>query len=194
MRTARQIEASRLNGARSRGPVTDAGKRKSSRNSRRHGLYSQTVEPGDIPACVTEATATFRAGLEADYPPGNAAPDPLIESVVRAYGLFWRSSSRNNRHDREIARQRIAHPEAVRPRPPGPRIQAPIRRDRRHSTDRSSRRQFFRHYQRAIDRLLGRNPLAFALEREFAEEATREKSKNAETNPGTPEESQRKKQ
>jgi hypothetical protein len=91
MRTARQIEASRLNGARSRGPVTDAGKRKSSRNSRSHGLYARTVEPGDIPECVTEAITSFRAGLEAEYPPdttASSAANDLIDSVVQAYGFL----------------------------------------------------------------------------------------------------------
>jgi hypothetical protein len=44
MRTQRQIEASRINGAKSRGPVTDAGKQKSSRNSRRHCLYARNIE------------------------------------------------------------------------------------------------------------------------------------------------------
>ncbi|MCB1882671.1 MAG: hypothetical protein KDG89_01550 [Geminicoccaceae bacterium] len=40
-RTPAQAEASRRNGARSRGPVTDAGRRRSSQNSVRHGLRSK---------------------------------------------------------------------------------------------------------------------------------------------------------
>ena len=43
-RSQKQIEASRLNGAKSRGPVTAAGKTASSANSLRHGLRSRTTE------------------------------------------------------------------------------------------------------------------------------------------------------
>jgi hypothetical protein len=43
MRTPKQIAASRANGSKSRGPKTEAGKRQSSINSRRHGLLSQGV-------------------------------------------------------------------------------------------------------------------------------------------------------
>jgi outer membrane protein len=181
MRTARQIEASRLNGARSRGPVTAAGKRKSSRNSRSHGLYAKTVEPEDIPACVTEATATFRVSLEAEYPPGDAtnfASEGLIESVVQAYGhLRQIVALETTVMNREIARQRLAHPDES-----NLTLQALAFKRLSDETgtlqliDRLETK-LFAHFEIAIDRLRFLGSPGF----EFAK-----KSKNAETNPGTP--------
>ena len=43
MSTAKQIQASRANGAKSKGPVTAQGKRNSSRNSICHGLLAETI-------------------------------------------------------------------------------------------------------------------------------------------------------
>jgi hypothetical protein len=43
MSTPKQIAASRANGARSKGPVTEQGKRNSSGNSTRHGLFAETI-------------------------------------------------------------------------------------------------------------------------------------------------------
>ena len=67
-------EVSRKNGARSRGPKTEAGKRIASRNSFQHGLCSKaTVLPNEDPAEV----AALRDRWFDDNQPANAAePKP----------------------------------------------------------------------------------------------------------------------
>ena len=77
MRSAKQIQASRANGALSKGPVTAQGKQVSSRNSFRHGLLVRTV--------VLEAKSEqrFRALLEAyvlEFQPSTAMEIFLVET------------------------------------------------------------------------------------------------------------------
>jgi len=79
MRSDKQIQASRTNGARSRGPITAQGKRNSSRNSARHGLLAQTV------VLEKESAARFqklRADLMDEYQPRTASQVALVETMA----------------------------------------------------------------------------------------------------------------
>jgi len=81
MPTEKQLQAYRTNGARSRGPITEQGKRNSSRNGIRHGLLAQTV--------VLEEESTerfeelFSSYLE-EYRPTTASQVSLVETMVVA--------------------------------------------------------------------------------------------------------------
>jgi hypothetical protein len=79
MRTEKQIQASRLNGAKSRGPVTVAGKRVSSRNARRRHALAHTL------TLQAEDSGQFReilADLWAEYQPVGCTERNLVESLA----------------------------------------------------------------------------------------------------------------
>ncbi len=85
MRTERQIEASRANGAKSRGPKTTDGKARSSQNSLRHGFLSKTL------VLKTESKEAFHAlflTLGDVVKPRDAFEDELFFVMVAAR---WRS-------------------------------------------------------------------------------------------------------
>jgi hypothetical protein len=106
MRTERQIEASRINGARSRGPVTEAGRRKSSRKDVPIASMQPGTESGEISA--------IRATVEAQYPvPGSPdlKPDFLLLAALDAHQDRTRIVVLETRvTEEEIARQRLIHP------------------------------------------------------------------------------------
>jgi hypothetical protein len=79
MRTPDQIEASRRNGAKSRGPVTPDGKLRSSRGRITHGLLAKTV------VLHGESAARFSsllAGLMAEHQPRTTTEISLVESMA----------------------------------------------------------------------------------------------------------------
>jgi hypothetical protein len=78
-RSPAQIEASRRNGARSKGPVTAEGKARASRNAFRHGLCAeQLLAPGEDPA----AFAALLAELTAEHAPESPSEALLVERLA----------------------------------------------------------------------------------------------------------------
>ena len=79
--TQRQIESARINGAKSRGPKTPAGKRRSSLNACKHGLTSRIMAPGP------ESVAAFQqlfAEYTADFRPASPAEAYLAGQMAVA--------------------------------------------------------------------------------------------------------------
>ena len=88
-RSAAQIAAARLNGRKSRGPVTPQGKRNSSANSLRHGLYAVSpVIKGESPA----AFARLLADLHATYSPSGAAEQLCVYHIAAAQWKLLRAN------------------------------------------------------------------------------------------------------
>src|SRR5581483_2849131 len=79
--SARLVRAAQTNGKKSRGPVTSAGKLKSSANSRTHGLYSKSLQPDA--ECETEYQHRL-AALKAEFRPETPFARNLVETVARA--------------------------------------------------------------------------------------------------------------
>jgi hypothetical protein len=69
MATPRQIESARINGARSRGPKTLEGKRRSALNALKHGLTSRTIPLDPESAAVLEQKiADYTADIRPTMP------------------------------------------------------------------------------------------------------------------------------
>jgi hypothetical protein len=80
----KQIRASRQNGARSRGPRTPEGKRRSSRNATRHGLLAQyVVVPG-------EDAAAFQSLVDSHIAKFGAADDSECDLIEEMAAANWR--------------------------------------------------------------------------------------------------------
>ena len=81
MRTEAQINASRLNGAKSRGPVTDAGKLASSQNALKHGMLASRVLLKDECPEVFDALASE---LYDEFLPTTPFERSLVDDMILA--------------------------------------------------------------------------------------------------------------
>ena len=84
-RTAAQQAASRTNGARSRGPVTEAGKARSARNGTKHGLRGGPFTL--LPDEDREEFATLHAAVTSDWRPRDAYERHWVMELVTS---MWR--------------------------------------------------------------------------------------------------------
>ncbi len=85
MRTDKQIEASKTNGAKSQGPKTPEGKAKSAQNANRHNLAG-----GHIVLLSNESIREFKAfsnGYYDAFAPANAVERDLVNQLIAA---SWR--------------------------------------------------------------------------------------------------------
>ncbi len=84
-RTQAQIEASRSNGARGRGPATAEGKAASSQNAAKHGLRAAGFAL--LPDEDADAFEALRARLVEEHEPRGAVEEALVEGLALA---LWR--------------------------------------------------------------------------------------------------------
>jgi hypothetical protein len=79
MSSQRRIQASRINGAKSRGPITAQGKANSSRNATAHGLLSKTiVMEGESAPLFAALLATMREEMQ----PQTSMEESLVENMA----------------------------------------------------------------------------------------------------------------
>ena len=81
MSSQRRIQSSRANGAKSRGPVTSAGRRKSSQNNLRHGLLAEAVVLDEE---KPEAFAELLGNLTSEHNPQTETQRILVETMAIA--------------------------------------------------------------------------------------------------------------
>jgi hypothetical protein len=86
MKSERSILASRANGAKSRGPVTAAGKLKSSRNAIRHGMLSQVLL---IEGESQENFISLFNELHDEFQPRTGVETTLVENMAVS---LWRQT------------------------------------------------------------------------------------------------------
>jgi len=87
MATNEQIEASRINGSKSRGPVTAQGKRNSAGNRLLHGALARAI------VLDGESTERFQAlvkSIEDTFKPQNPVEELLVSKMAAAQWRQWR--------------------------------------------------------------------------------------------------------
>jgi hypothetical protein len=81
--------AARSNGAKSAGPKTAAGKRKSSRNSLKHGINCTTRTPLLLPGEDSAVLQQYAQAFYDHFRPSNLAEGSLVDTLV---ALVWKSA------------------------------------------------------------------------------------------------------
>jgi hypothetical protein len=147
MRTPKQIAASRANGAKSKGPVTDQGKLNSSRNSTRHGIFAETI------VLETEDTPAFLELIEdlySEHDPRTPTEMMLVDTIAAAR---WRQ-------DRIFGMQKVAFDQDVDSGDEA--VQSPPHRAVRawrSSSDSVRTHELLLRYEIALDRQISRSLL-----------------------------------
>jgi hypothetical protein len=85
MASARQIAANRRNAQKSRGPVSEAGKQRSSMNALQHGMTARVIV---LPHEDDVEYHEIRASLLESYAPANAHETMLVDQIAAGY---WRT-------------------------------------------------------------------------------------------------------
>jgi hypothetical protein len=108
MRTDKQIEASRINGAKSQGPTTPEGKAKSAQNGNRHNLAG-----GHIVLLSNESIHEFKKfsfGYYDAFAPANAVERDLVNQLIAASWRLARISAMESAiFELEMWRQEAKH-------------------------------------------------------------------------------------
>lgn len=105
MRTDAQIEASRLNGAKSKGPITEDGRIRSSQNATKHGMagHKLMVIEGES---LQEWSDTIDEHVRAFEPETRLEWQLVVEIAAASWRLRRSKFVETAMIDREIARQR----------------------------------------------------------------------------------------
>ena len=155
MRSEKQIEASRKNGAMSRGPVSSKGREKSSRNNTRHGLLSKTIVLRD--ESKTRFDSLLSALHEALQPQSIVESNLVDTMAVARWRLMRLWSMESASITYEISKQSLNPASPDVPTDPATRAALAFREltDNSRSLDAFNRYEsrFDRQYNRALDRL-----------------------------------------